>query len=62
MPDTATRFAEISLNLFRREGTFRIEVPADDDFELTATAFEARGCAVERDRDRRCLVVDCRPG
>jgi hypothetical protein len=55
--DSAKRFAQISINLFAHEGTFRIEVPNGEDIERIAQEFERVGCAVERETHYRCLVV-----
>ncbi|RYG24997.1 hypothetical protein EON82_08755 [bacterium] len=55
--DSAKRFAQVSINLFSHEGTFRIEVPNGEDFDRIACEFERVGCAVERERRGRCLVV-----
>lgn len=55
--DSATRFAQVSINLFAHEGTFRIEVPSGEDFDRIAYEFERVGCKVEREDHGRCLVV-----
>ena len=55
--DSAKRFAQISINLFAHEGTFRIEVPDGEDIERIAQEFERVGCGVERETHCRCLVV-----
>jgi len=55
--DSAKRFAQVSVNLFAHEGTFRIEVPNGEDLDRIAHEFERAGCAVDREPHGRCLVV-----
>ena len=56
-PRLVFRFAQTSLALYAHEGAFAIDVHAEDELEETVAAFEALGCAVEREPLRLRLRV-----
>ncbi|GEM_PF-3588886 len=54
---TADRFAQTSLALYGREGTFATSVDSEEDMELIAQAFERLGCLVLCEPLRRQVRV-----
>lgn len=56
--DAALRFANVSLSLYRHEGTFTISVGSPDELDAISEAFEAIGCeVVEKDSHRLILTI-----
>ena len=58
---TATRFAETSLALYAKEGTFATGVDDDVEMEAVARAFERLGCTVVREPLRFRVKVTAPP-
>ncbi|RYG26420.1 hypothetical protein EON82_03410 [bacterium] len=54
-----SRFAQISLDLFRDEESFPIEVPDGQDLDLTVEAFRELDCAVEVGPKHNWITVTC---
>ena len=54
-----TRFAQVSLDLFRKEETFPIEVPDGQDVDRTIQAFRDLDCEVELGPRNNWITVTC---
>lgn len=54
-----TRFAEVSLEVFRSESTFPMVVPQGQDVDLTVRKFERLACAIELGPEDRWITVTC---
>lgn len=57
----ATRFASVTLELYRSEGSFEIELSSENERDEVAAAFQAMGVEVVKGERPRRLIVTCVP-